>query len=219
MRIPHIVIVSAMLLVFSACGTPDTASSPQQESQATIPPAVPSPAAAPEENAEATLPPADDNSADPMIESTPSPAPELTAALPAQVELAAPTITPPAARSGPASEQSGPPATVGPITGTVVLPSRIALVPPGPASESGPVPADLLNRIVDNLSATAGVDRAAVQVVESEAALWNDGSLGCPKPGATYTQETNEGYRVVLEAGGVRYDYRITIRGQLLRCK
>ncbi|WP_418605475.1 hypothetical protein [Georgenia sp. SUBG003] len=38
---------------------------------------------------------------------------------------------------------------------------------------------------------------------------WNDGSLGCPEPGTVYTQALVDGYHVVLEAGGERYDYRV----------
>lgn len=45
-------------------------------------------------------------------------------------------------------------------------------------------------------------------VVESVAVTWNDGSWGCPTPGHSYTQALVPGQRVVVEAGGVRYDYR-----------
>ncbi len=37
---------------------------------------------------------------------------------------------------------------------------------------------------------------------------FNDGSLGCPKPGVQYTQALVDGMRVVVTAGGRTYDYR-----------
>ena len=47
------------------------------------------------------------------------------------------------------------------------------------------------------------------EVVSAEAVTWNDGSLGCPEPGQAYTQAIVDGYQVVLEVGGERYDYRV----------
>src|SRR6187399_130308 len=46
-------------------------------------------------------------------------------------------------------------------------------------------------------------------VVSAEAVTWNDSSLGCPQPGQAYTQAIVDGYQVVLEVGGERYDYRV----------
>jgi hypothetical protein len=47
------------------------------------------------------------------------------------------------------------------------------------------------------------------EVVSAEAVTWNDGSLGCPEPGQAYTQAIVDGYQVVLEVAGERYDYRV----------
>lgn len=47
-----------------------------------------------------------------------------------------------------------------------------------------------------------------VRVLSAETARFANGSLGCPQPGARYTQAQVDGMRVVVEAGGVRYDYR-----------
>jgi hypothetical protein len=46
-------------------------------------------------------------------------------------------------------------------------------------------------------------------VVSAEAMTWNDGSLGCPEAGQAYTQALVDGYQVVLEVDGERYDYRV----------
>ena len=47
------------------------------------------------------------------------------------------------------------------------------------------------------------------EVVSAEAVTWNDGSLGCPEAGQAYTQALVEGYQVILEVDGERYDYRV----------
>jgi hypothetical protein len=46
-------------------------------------------------------------------------------------------------------------------------------------------------------------------VVSAMAVTWNDGSLGCPEPGQSYTQALVDGYQVVVEVDGERYDYRV----------
>ena len=45
--------------------------------------------------------------------------------------------------------------------------------------------------------------------MSAQAVTWNDGSLGCPEPGQAYTQALVDGYQVVLEVDGDRYDYRV----------
>jgi hypothetical protein len=47
------------------------------------------------------------------------------------------------------------------------------------------------------------------EVVSAEAVTWNDGSLGCPEAGQAYTQALVDGYHVILEIDGERYDYRV----------
>ena len=47
------------------------------------------------------------------------------------------------------------------------------------------------------------------EVVSAEAVTWNDGSLGCPEAGISYTQALVDGFQVVLELDGERYDYRV----------
>lgn len=49
---------------------------------------------------------------------------------------------------------------------------------------------------------------AAPTVVSAENVRFNDGSLGCPQPGVQYIQAQVDGMRVIVEAGGKRYDYR-----------
>jgi hypothetical protein len=97
-------------------------------------------------------------------------------------------------------------------------PSGPVSIPPSGAPEPGAVPDALLAKIVADAAAVAGVDPSAVVVVSTEAVTWNDGSLGCPKPGVMYIQQIIPGYRVVVEAGGQRFDYRAG-SGEPKRCE
>ncbi|MGB5102618.1 MAG: hypothetical protein WBO04_04770 [Steroidobacteraceae bacterium] len=57
-----------------------------------------------------------------------------------------------------------------------------------------------------------------LEVVSAESVTWSDGSLGCPAPGMMYTQALVPGYRVVVDAGGQRYDYHASLRGGFSLC-
>jgi hypothetical protein len=46
-----------------------------------------------------------------------------------------------------------------------------------------------------------GVPEADVAVLGSEEVTWNDGSLGCPKAGESYTQVITPGFRITLTDG------------------
>lgn len=96
--------------------------------------------------------------------------------------------------------------------------------PPGatpPAAGSGEVnlPARILDPIVADAAARAGVDPAAVTIVSAEPRTWGDSSLGCPRPGMYYTQVQVDGYQVVVSAGGAEYDYRAGAGGRFIVCE
>jgi hypothetical protein len=88
-----------------------------------------------------------------------------------------------------------------------------------PAAVTGEVPAELLTRIIADLASRIGADTAAFEIVRGEAVTWNDGSLGCPRPGVAYTQALVPGYWVVLSHEGLEYDYRASARGYFLLCE
>jgi len=58
-----------------------------------------------------------------------------------------------------------------------------------------------------------------VRMVTSRRVTWNDGSLGCPQPGQTYTQAQVPGMQVVVSAAGVEYDYRFGRSGAPRLCQ
>ena len=71
---------------------------------------------------------------------------------------------------------------------------------------AAPAGSDEQQAIAD-LAARQGVDPSAITTVSVEEVTWRDGSIGCPEPGATYTQALVDGMRVVLEVDGQQFEY------------
>lgn len=82
----------------------------------------------------------------------------------------------------------------------------------------GEVPIELMDMLIADLVERQGVSPSSIEVIRAEAVVWNDGSLGCPKPGVVYTQSLVNGYWVVIQAEGVDYDYRVSDTGYFLLC-
>ena len=86
------------------------------------------------------------------------------------------------------------------------------------------VPPEILAAIVAD-AAGQGAGRAEpnapedVEVVSAEPARWNDGSLGCPEPGRSYTQSLVDGYRVIVRVADLELDYRVNGRGRFRICR
>lgn len=59
-----------------------------------------------------------------------------------------------------------------------------------------------------DLARRLGVSVDDVTVVSVEAVRWTDAALGCPEPGKVYAQVLVDGYRLVLDCAGRRYEYR-----------
>lgn len=96
----------------------------------------------------------------------------------------------------------------------------VEAVPPSDATPVvGEVPESILTAVFDNLTETTAVAREAITVVQAEAVVWSDGSLGCPQPGEVYTQATVDGYRIVVEANGRTYDYHAADTGYVILCQ
>jgi len=96
------------------------------------------------------------------------------------------------------------------------LPERV------PEPESAPVTGEVPERVLDTVRADlgkrTGANTSAMRVVRAEEVVFSDGSLGCGRPGQSYTQATVPGFRVILAVGGKEYDYRVPRRGSLLLC-
>ena len=64
-------------------------------------------------------------------------------------------------------------------------------------------------RAKEDLLGRLKISDEAVKLVQAEAILWSDSSLGCPKPGMMYAQVITPGYQIVLEYAGKQYDYHV----------
>ena len=71
------------------------------------------------------------------------------------------------------------------------------------------VPEAAWTAILDDLESRAGEAVTDPLVISAEQVTWNDGSLGCPQPDLVYTQALVDGYHVIIEIEGERYDYRV----------
>lgn len=84
---------------------------------------------------------------------------------------------------------------------------------------TGEVPEKLLDAIKADLAERLGADTADLHPIQAEYVDWNDGSLGCPKPGEVYPQAITPGYRIVFEVGDTYYDYRAERNGYFMLCE
>jgi len=80
------------------------------------------------------------------------------------------------------------------------------------------VPDALMQEIRADLAGRTGASADRIGVQRAELVVFNDGSLGCPEPGQAYTQALVDGYWIVLEHAGERFDYRATRRGFFKLC-
>lgn len=97
--------------------------------------------------------------------------------------------------------------------------SRFTRVTPPPTTPttSGPLDAARRAAIVADLD-RRGVATEPLEVVSVRSITWNDGSLGCPEPGRSYSQALVPGSEVIVDAGGVRYDYHFGSGDALVLC-
>jgi hypothetical protein len=82
----------------------------------------------------------------------------------------------------------------------------------------GQVPQAILDPILKEAVALGKVARDQLVIARAESVIWNDGSLGCPEPGMMYTQAQVNGYWIVIEAAGQKYDFRVGSGGSFRLC-
>jgi hypothetical protein len=95
----------------------------------------------------------------------------------------------------------------------------LGAVPPSAAPVIGEIPAPIMAALRADAADRAGVDPGAIEVLQAENVTWNDGSLGCPQPGTSYTMALVDGYHVILAAEGEEFDYRVTGDGAFRLCE
>ncbi len=101
--------------------------------------------------------------------------------------------------------------------------------PPVPAQEPD-MPADLslqaapgeetpLVAAIKNLAEQTGLPPEQINRVSVEAVEWSDTSLGCPQEGYMYAQVITPGYKIILEAEGVQYEYHTDEGTHVVLCQ
>lgn len=83
-----------------------------------------------------------------------------------------------------------------------------ASTPTPPTQAPAPTPWPPAQRAIAILAQALGISPDAITLVSSEPVDWPDGCLGVSRPGVMCTQAIVPGYRVILEAGGQRYEVR-----------
>jgi hypothetical protein len=91
--------------------------------------------------------------------------------------------------------------------------------PPSGEPVTGEVPAEIMADILADAAARSGAEPDAIEVTRAVPVIWNDGSLGCPEPGMSYTMALVDGYNVILDAAGEELDYRVTAQGGFMLCE
>lgn len=66
---------------------------------------------------------------------------------------------------------------------------------------------------VTHLSQTLNLPADQIALIFTEAVTWRDGCLGVQRPGVMCTQALVDGYRIILEANGKRYEIRTNESG------
>jgi hypothetical protein len=98
-----------------------------------------------------------------------------------------------------------------------------AQVAEGPAQPAQPAatwdaPAEMIEAALADAGNRSTTARAEIKVASASAVTWPDGSLGCPRAGAMYTQALVPGYKIVLQAGEQTLNYHAGSRGNPVFC-
>ena len=135
--------------------------------------------------------------------STP-PVPTPTTRPPTPTPVPSPTMIPPPRPPSPTPVAAPPTATAPRLPAT-----------PGLAKELGGV----VEMAKAQLAEMLGVPVRTIETGLAEDRVWNDTSLGCPKPGHMYGKAITPGYRIVLSHQGTEFDFRANTYGKIVLCE
>lgn len=139
----------------------------------------------------------------------------------AQPSVATPGTSAPAAPTAVATTGAVVPTPVG----RPAISSPSAAGPPGSGASVGPPTGggqtDKLVQLAkqDLVQRVSGLSESEIAVVRTSQETWRDTSLGCPEPGRMYAQVIVDGYRIILEARGQRYEYHTDASSQVAYCR
>lgn len=108
--------------------------------------------------------------------------------------------------------------------GAIAPPHRIpdALTDPAPPAGTpvavSAIPKSVRRAVVADAARRFNVAENAVVLTRAEQLTWSDGSLGCPDPGVTYTQNLVAGYLIVAKTAGGELSYHTDAKHQAKTC-
>ncbi|HWQ13925.1 MAG TPA: hypothetical protein VNL77_14090 [Roseiflexaceae bacterium] len=77
----------------------------------------------------------------------------------------------------------------------------------------------MVEKAKQDLARLLEIDVQEITVIRAEPVEWNDSSLGCPQPDASYLQVITPGYQIELSAQGQPYTYHTDTSGVVIRCE
>lgn len=77
---------------------------------------------------------------------------------------------------------------------------------------------DRVTQAITDLSQRLGIPSAEIAIVSLLEVTWPDGSIGCPEPGALYTQALVSGQQLILQANGTDYYYHSSSASEFIYC-
>ena len=81
-----------------------------------------------------------------------------------------------------------------------------------------PIVQSLILRAKTSLAAKINTSVDRITLSEVNAVQWTDSSLGCPRPGVTYTEVITPGYQIQLEAEGKVFIFHTDNRDRVILC-
>src|SRR5688500_9861397 len=123
------------------------------------------------------------------------------------------------ALAGCASQLGAPPSDSPHPTRPLRSAPDLPTVPPSDDAVTGEVPEEIMAGILADAADRTDEDPETIEVIQAIAITWNDGSLGCPEPGMSYTMALVDGYHVILAAGDQELDYRVMAQGGFKLCE
>ena len=94
-----------------------------------------------------------------------------------------------------------------PTSSATPIPQVVEVTVPPMLTPEMPVDPYTVSLAVDDLAQSLGIPIESIRLVKFELVTWGDPSLGCPQPGMAYIQVPVDGALIVLEAGGIQYEY------------
>lgn len=100
-----------------------------------------------------------------------------------------------------------------------LTPSPPSMETPGRSTESVDTEAIRMIEIaIADLATRLTLDVSQVNVLSIEPHIWPNTSLGCPRPGKGYAEQTVPGYLLILESNGQEYVYHMDTVSTVILC-